>query len=215
MARAGDRGGHRAGIADLRPAPPSLGLPGEPLPARRAARRCRQRAQRRVDGVHGMWVDVPRRRAGADAARGRDGVRQRRRRDERQRAIRRLPGLRCDRRVCGPELGRGGGRRAGSARRGQFAVSGNPARCGLGRPRRDPQLAHRAGGGDARYGEVPRGIRGARQAWHDLRRLALPPPDQRVDRPRPGVPGPGDHLRPLRRPARHRSVRGQARGDLR
>ncbi len=62
------RRGDRARAADLRPAPPPVGPPRQPLPARRAARRhrpgrCARRApQCAQHGVRRMRVDVPRRR---------------------------------------------------------------------------------------------------------------------------------------------------------
>jgi len=69
---------HLAGAADRRSAPPSVDQARMALPPRRPAGRYQQRPQYRRDGVRAGPLHVPRQRAGRDAARRRDRVRQRR-----------------------------------------------------------------------------------------------------------------------------------------
>lgn len=94
MAGAAHRGRAGSRPADHRQPPPSMGPPGRALPPRRVSRRHRDGTQDRRVRLRAMPRHVPRRRTDRDAARRRDGVRQRRRRHERQRHVRTGPSMR-------------------------------------------------------------------------------------------------------------------------
>ena len=85
-----------------------------PLPARRAARGSGERPPRARHGLPRVRRDVPGRGPGSAALRRRDRVRERRRRDDRQRALRRRARVCRHRRPCRSPAGRG--RRGGAAR---------------------------------------------------------------------------------------------------
>ena len=152
--------------------------------------------------------DVPRRRSGGDAPRGRSGVRAGAGRGQRQRALRPRPG---GRRHCGPrqpEPGRPRGPRAGGLEGGQpqplprhppFRDVGSPPRGGEHGCAQDP--------GAARQRAVPR--RRARAGEDGLlpRGVDVLPADARAGGLRQGRPRPTHHLEPHRRPAAGRPLR--------
>ena len=103
---------------------------------------------------------------------------------------------------------RGGGRARPPDRGGGRTVPGHPAGRRLGRESARAQPSHRACAGHVPGCTVPRRLQAPRPARAVLRGLVLPPPDPGPDRSRPCLPRHHHRPRPLRRPARRRSVRG-------
>ena len=113
-----------------------------PLPAGRVPRRRGDRPQPCRHRVPRMPLDVPRRRAGGDAAGGRDRVRRRHRGDERQRPVRSHAGRRRHRGLRRSHARRPGGAGAGGASpRGRRALPRRAPFGGLGRRARSSATA--------------------------------------------------------------------------
>ena len=121
-----------------------------------------------LHGIHGVRLDVPRRRPRGAEARRRNRVRERHRGDECERRLRRRAGVRSLRRLRGPEP-RGGGRRCARCARRKCPVPRHPARGGLGCKRRGAQFPHRACPGHDGGFDLSHRLRGTWQARHDLR----------------------------------------------
>ena len=104
---------------------------GDALSAARVPRRLRHRPQHRRQRVPAVPLDVSRQRPARDAAGGRDRIRRRHRRDERQRRLRQDAGGGRHRRLRGPDQGRLG--RAGAGGAYPCRRRAVPRRAALGR----------------------------------------------------------------------------------
>ena len=168
----------RARAADHRHASPPVGPRGPPLPADRLPRRRRDRPQPGRHRVPRMPLDVPRGRARGDAPGGRDRVRGRPGRDERQRHVRADARRGRHRGLRRPDAGRprGAGAAGASPRRRRALPRGAPL-GGVGRERLSSATARWPTGRTSTSGPTSgRASRVLTRPRALARRLGLPSP---------------------------------------
>ena len=145
----------------------------------------------------------------------RSRIRQRRRRDGRERRLRQGRDLRRHRQPRQSAARRR--RQAGAGgrdRRRQWPLPRHPAFLGVGCRSRCRRHVCDAAEGPAARRDIPQGVRLSRAARPQLRRLAVSSADRRTHRSCPRLSGHQDRARSLRRPDRHRQLCQPARGDF-
>ena len=216
LARAATGRNHRARPADRRCASSFLAPRRHSVFASRAACRYRNRAQHRCDRVHGMQGDVPQGRHARDAAGRRSRVRERHRRDERERAYSARPAW-----PRGSSATRTSAWAAPCARcwkpRSRWAAAASAA-CATSPPgTRSPKRADRLSVRRPMCSRAPsfrEGLRCLTSLGPHLRCLDVSHATRRADRPRARSAGGHIHPQPRRRSDRYRPLRRQARRDL-